>query len=227
MSKPNYLQHEDQYRFLRENAHSGWGGESLEQRMLGWKTTADALMASSHFPKCGAQILELGSGAGDSLIPFAEAGYRVTGIEISPTAVNWAQEKFKERKLSGNFVLGNIPDGLPFGGSTFDAVLDAACLHCLIGNDLNRTLVQVSKVLKPSGFFLVSHMVNDPRELSPGMVFNSETRVQEKDGVPYRSMPTLTGLNELLRLAGFEIIHQEIRQNSWWDHAEIWCRRLA
>jgi hypothetical protein len=25
--------------------------------------------------------------------------------------------------------------------------------------------------------------------------------------------------------AGFKIIQTQVRENSWWDHAEIWCKK--
>lgn len=195
-------------------------------RMKGWQSTIDNLLQSDAFPKnSNAKVLELGSGAGDSLLPLAEKGYQVTGIEISPTAVSWAREKFDVKGLNGNFVEGNIAKPLPFFNEYFDAILDAACLHCIIGFDRDKVLNEVRRVLKPGGFLLISHMVNDPHELSAEFSFNSTKRVQERGGIPYRSMPTYEYLADELMSNGFKIIKTSIRQNPWWDHAEFWCSK--
>ncbi len=223
MFKSDYFQHDAQYKYLRERGLKGWGGEHLERRMLDWNATINRLLACEVFPKKNASILEIGSGAGDSLLPLAKYGHDVTGIEISPTAVTWAKEKFKEQKLTGSFIIGDLAKGLPFADSLFDVVLDAACLHCLINEDRKKTLREVQRVLKPNGFFLVSHMVNDPKEMEAGLVFNTKDRTQERDGVVYRSMPTYDQLIEDVTHAGFEIIHVSLRENPWWDHAELWC----
>jgi SAM-dependent methyltransferase len=144
---PDYEQHDAQYRWLREMGCSGWGGKSFPQRMAGWQATVDALLGSSLFPSHG-DVLELGSGAGDSLMPFAEAGYRVTGIEISRAAVAWAEEKFATRGLAASLHVGNIAHGLPFAAASFDVVIDAACLHCIIGEDRARVFAAAHRVLR-------------------------------------------------------------------------------
>lgn len=208
---------------LRENGFGGWGGKSLEKRMQGYRSTIRLLLNSDFFPKKGAQILELGSGAGDSLIPLAKKEYMVTGIEISLSGVQWAKEKFEKLGLNARFIHGNIAEAFPFDDDVFDAVLDAACLHCIIGCDRNKALKESFRVLKKGGFFLVSHMVNDPRELNAETVFNPINRVQEFKGFSYRTMPTFLQLCDEIRLAGFDIVKKIVRQNSWWDHAEIWC----
>ena len=43
--------------------------------------------------RCGSPILELGCGTGRVLIPLAEAGYSITGIEIAPSMIELARGK--------------------------------------------------------------------------------------------------------------------------------------
>ncbi len=223
MKKPDYTQHDSQYIQLRKNGFTGWGGETFDRRMLGWEKTLENLFSSDLFPNVGTKVLEIGSGAGDTLIPFAEKGYLVSGIEISPAAVQWAKEKFTQKKLSAQVVQGNIAESFPFSDFEFSAVIDGACLHCLISTDRKLALSEIYRVLSPNGFFLVSHMINDPRELDSELTFNSSTRTQNKNGIPYRSMPTYEQLINELSDAGFSVVHESIRANPWWDHAEIWC----
>jgi ubiquinone/menaquinone biosynthesis C-methylase UbiE len=224
LAPSDYHQHEYLYQKLRADGFHGWGGETLEKRMAGWKLTAENLLQSPFFPPIESNLLEIGSGAGDSLIPFALAGYQVTGLEISTTAVAWAKEKFAEKNLTARFIQGNVAEALPFEDSSFDAALDAACLHCIIGLDRDKVLQEIRRVFRPGGFFLVNHMVNDPRQIPNGSQYSSSSRCLEKSGVPYRSLPSFDQLCLELKNAGFDILKSEIRSNPWWDHAEIWCR---
>lgn len=72
--------------------------------------------------QCGSPILELGCGTGRVVIPLAEAGYSVTGVEIAPGMLERAREKvtragidervtlvegdIRSLALSGHFQLG-------------------------------------------------------------------------------------------------------------------------
>ncbi|MEW6057998.1 MAG: class I SAM-dependent methyltransferase [Bdellovibrionota bacterium] len=223
MLQPNYDQFDAQYRSLRKDGFHGWGGANFERRMRDWEMTLDSFMRAESFPKKGSKILELGSGAGDGLIALAEKGYQVTGIEISSTAVEWAQEKLLLKQLASKVVHGNIAKPLPFADASFDAVLDANCLHCLTGTDRANALNEVQRVLRRDGFLLVSHMVNDPRELPVDVIFDPELRVQKRGSVLYRSMPTYGRLVEEVGATGFDAIKQSLHRNPWWDHAELWC----
>ncbi len=42
---------------------------------------------------CGGEVLELGCGSGRILIPIAEAGIKITGLDVSPAMLNIAQKK--------------------------------------------------------------------------------------------------------------------------------------
>jgi ubiquinone/menaquinone biosynthesis C-methylase UbiE len=223
MTTSKYLQHEDQYRQLLNNGFQGWGGEKFDERIKNWKSTVESLLGCESFPAATSRVLELGSGTGDGLIPFVEKGYEVSGVEISPTAVNWANEKFARLGLNSKFVEGNIAEKIPFADASFDVVLDGACLHCILDEDRKVVFQEIKRVLKPGGFLLVSHMVNDPRELGPGLSFNQILRTQERMGEAYRFMPKEEQLLGELNGFGFKVIQKTIRRNTWWDHAELWC----
>lgn len=64
-----------------------------KQKMWGEEAAPAARFASEHFKKNGIKtVLIPGIGYGRNAVPFLEVGMKVTGIEISETAVNLAKE---------------------------------------------------------------------------------------------------------------------------------------
>ena len=49
--------------------------------------------------RCGPPIIEFGCGTGRLLIPLAEAGYQVTGVEVAPSMLALAEEKVEAAGL--------------------------------------------------------------------------------------------------------------------------------
>ena len=58
--------------------------------------------------KQGLQVLEIGCGEGGNLVPFAEKGCFVTGIDNSEIRISQAISFFKERNLNGSFICENF-----------------------------------------------------------------------------------------------------------------------
>lgn len=221
----NYQIHEKMYQDLRSSGASGWGGKSFEERMSSWSKTIQELGANPLFPKAPAKVLELGSGAGDVSLQFAEIGYRVTGLEISDTAVSWANEKAISKKISANFIQGNVCDLSRFEDNSFDAIVDGNCFHCIIGKDRMTLLNEVRRVLIPDGIFYVSTMIGDPKDKT--ITFDQATRCQLQNGIPYRYMGTQIQLLDEITTAGFQIEQFATTQNSWWDHLNCLARKIC
>ena len=53
----------------------------------------DLPLLEAYAQRTGSPLLELGCGTGRLLIPLAQAGYRVTGVEISPEMLRIARAK--------------------------------------------------------------------------------------------------------------------------------------
>ena len=72
------------------------------------------------------RVLLIGSGTGRDLIPFAEMGCRVTGIEPVPKAVEVAKRALAERQLEATVIVGFVED-VPLDGE-FDVIMFS--YHC-------------------------------------------------------------------------------------------------
>ena len=69
----------------------------------------------------GRDVLEVGCGAGTDLVRFARGGARVTGVDLSASAIELARQNFAQQGLTADL---HEADGerLPFADGTFDLV---------------------------------------------------------------------------------------------------------
>lgn len=205
--KTDYAGHDRLYQKKRAEGKPGWDDGEQWGR---WKAEIEGLMADPGFPKTGS-VLELGSGAGDVALLFAERGYRASGIEISPTAVEWAREKAIDRKLSADFVLGEVTNLRRWEDETFDIVIDAHCLHCIIGEDRRKVLSETYRVLKAGGLFYVNTMCGEPDEPEVAKDFDPESRCLVVDGVARRYFGRAEDILSEIKDSGFRIERHESR----------------
>lgn len=97
-------------------------------------------------------ILELGSGTGNNLWFAAREGFRVSGIDISKTAVDFARKRFADEGLTGDFRIGDFSK-LPFPDQSFDLVFDRGSLSMTNRQGTIDCVNEVRRVIKPNGLF--------------------------------------------------------------------------
>ena len=114
----------------------------------------------------GQRVLVLGCGTGPDACHFAEAGMRVTGIDISRTAIALAKQQAVDRGLDITWIVGDACD-LSCAGR-FDAVLDAHMLHCLaLAADRTALIRSVASTLVVGGRFIIATMIADAATTFP------------------------------------------------------------
>jgi SAM-dependent methyltransferase len=114
----------------------------------------------------GQRVLVLGCGTGPEACHFAEAGMRVTGIDISPTAIDLAKRQAADRGLDVIWMVGDACD--LSHANCFDAVLDAHMLHCLaLLPDRTALIRAVAGTLVPGGRFIIATMIADESTTFP------------------------------------------------------------
>lgn len=119
------------------------------------------------------RILDLGCGSGRHWIHFAREGFKVVGMDFSPTALRLAQE-WSERELHEPLlVLADMRMPLPFKPSSFDGVFSTQVIHHACLNEVRGTIKEIFRVLGRGGaaFVTVSGKVDDDRlhkEIEPG-----------------------------------------------------------
>jgi SAM-dependent methyltransferase len=82
--------------------------------------------------KSGAQLLDVGCGAGQLALIAARAGARVTGCDIAPNWLAQARRSAAAEDLTIVFEEGDA-EGLPYGNASFDAVASVNGTESSIG----------------------------------------------------------------------------------------------
>lgn len=172
--------------------------------------------------------LDLGCGTGALSCYLAERGFEVTGIDIAPTAIDFARRMAVIRGLTIRFDVmdvcrADLPD-VPF-----DFVIDSHLLHCIVFPEQRRRLLtKIHKALKPGGQFWLETMLL-PEGQSPDPAWHLDERGVvwhrhngqvccaenvERDGAWWTPMRMIVRsasfLLDELASAGFEVIESEV-----------------
>lgn len=99
-------------------------------------------------------VLDLGCGAGNNTWFFMDSGFDVCGIDISPTAVQFARDRLRLLGFEDPDLRVGSATQLPWEDARFDFVVDRSTLCQLVIDDVDRTTREVDRVLKPGGRFL-------------------------------------------------------------------------
>jgi SAM-dependent methyltransferase len=100
--------------------------------------------------------LDVGCGTGDTSIYLAQHGWRVTGIDFVPKAVDKARAKAEAAKVTVAFKQANATllstEGV---GSGFDLIVDNGCLHGMSAEDRDAYVREVTAVAAPDARLLL------------------------------------------------------------------------
>jgi len=99
----------------------------------------------------GKKVLEIGCGTGIDLIRFARGGARVTGVDLSQTAIELAKKYFAYKNLKADLKIMNGED-LKFPDNSFDMIYAHGVLQYTA--DARKMVAEAFRVLKPDGTFI-------------------------------------------------------------------------
>ncbi|MDQ3823383.1 MAG: class I SAM-dependent methyltransferase [Actinomycetota bacterium] len=169
-------------------------------RPPGGKATVRFWIQNAHLSPAS-DVLEIGSNTGFTSLELARScGCRVTGIDISPAAVEVARgELAADVPAVRERVRFEVADALeiPAEGDAFDAVVCGGALSFV--RDRERALVEIGRVLRPWGFVCVSPLAYHSQP--------PEALLDDLEGVLGFRVPVFTSADwlELFRGAGFEV----------------------
>jgi 2-polyprenyl-3-methyl-5-hydroxy-6-metoxy-1,4-benzoquinol methylase len=100
------------------------------------------------------KTLDMGCGAGSDAIYLAKQGFDVTGIDISPTAIQLAREKAAQEDVRCYFLAADVLGELNEIQGPFDFIYDWQLLHHILPEDRKKYAGNVSKLLRSDGRYL-------------------------------------------------------------------------
>lgn len=131
-----------------------WRGGDIPPRFRSFAPPNDAVVEWADTLPPGGYILDVGCGVGRHVVYLGERGFRVAGVDISPSGVRLAEEACAARKIVFDGRVTNMTT-LPWPDMTFDAALSTSTIHHQLRADVVKTLLEVRRILKPGGLFLV------------------------------------------------------------------------
>ena len=102
-------------------------------------------------PQPGWRVLDVGCGTGVGLVPYAEAGCAVAGVDISAAMLEQAAKRLGDRaelQLTDG-------SGLPFDDNEFDLVTTSMVLHEVPSDARESFIDEMARVTKPEGKVLI------------------------------------------------------------------------
>lgn len=217
---------EPRYLEMLEAERAGWWkSENFDT----WKNLYISEYARGHdvqatlrryvgFQAEGARILDVGCGDAGVPIAFAEHGAHAAGIEPSAGSVERGRVRAQEHGVDVDLRHGSA-ETLPFQDAAFDLViLDNVLEHV---EDMQRTLDEVHRVLKPDGLlymvtpkpFAVYSLWCDPHYELAGLVllprrvqvwYFERIRGGGRGTYDVGTIPTRWRIRRMLRKTGFE-----------------------
>ena len=117
-------------------------------------------------------ILDIGCGTGENSLFFAEKGYKVTGIDFSPKAIQIAKQKATERGLKVEFFVYDALNLISLK-RTFDTAIDCGLFHTFSDPGRETYIKNKATVLKKNSKFFVlcfsdkgQNLFGGPRRIS-------------------------------------------------------------
>ena len=108
------------------------------------------LEALSHRLKPNAEILDLCCGSGEAAAPWIDAGYAVTGLDISPRALDLATQRHPlMQQVEG------LAEEPPLKDQSFDAIQLSVALHEFPRAEREQVLTSALRLLKTGGWLVV------------------------------------------------------------------------
>jgi SAM-dependent methyltransferase len=146
-----------------------WEDSFDEQIARGAYNTApvEALIRSVAYwlrdqPKRPMHFLEMGCGAGPTLVWLAQKGITVSGIDIATNALDLARQNLSRQGYGdriGQLVEGSVVK-TPFPDASFDGIIESCVFQHIPKAERIQTFREVARILKPGGIF-VGHMLAD------------------------------------------------------------------
>ena len=147
-----------------------------------------------------AAVLDLCCGSGEAAAPWLEAGYRVTGLDISPRALALAAQRHPAMtRVEG------LAEDPPLADASFAAIQLSVALHEFPRSDREAVLRSCLRLLQPGGWLVVVDLhpagpwLQLPQQLFCALFETDTATAMLEDDLPAQ-----------LKQLGFSAVNQEL-----------------
>ena len=180
----------------------------------------DRVLPTIGFKSNRPAAIEIGCGTGACCF-LAQRNFDVTGLDVSPKAIELARRFAAERGLRPNYEVADVCRRAA-RPSTFDLVIDGHCLECIaLDDDRQAVFAAVRRMLREDGYYIVGTTVWNPRRDYAGSYvdergivflpvanapdFDDAVKIGDSWYLPNRRHLTPDRLRDELIAAGFSI----------------------
>lgn len=100
------------------------------------------------------RAIDIGCGTGTNVVTLASAGWRVTGVDFAPRAIQLARQKVRQAGLRAELLVRDATTLQGIDGP-FDFALDLGCFHGIPRDGQIKYLEQLQRILARDGFWLM------------------------------------------------------------------------
>jgi SAM-dependent methyltransferase len=100
------------------------------------------------------RAIDIGCGTGTNVVTLASAGWRVTGVDFAPRAIQLARQKVRRAGLRAELLVRDATTLQGIDGP-FDFALDLGCFHGIPRDGQIKYLEQLQRILARDGFWLM------------------------------------------------------------------------
>ncbi len=138
-------------------------------------------------------LLDVGCGSGQSALPAAHHGHRVTGIDIAENLIEHARKRALFEGLDARFDVGDAED-LPYPDNRFDVAI--SMIGAMFAPQPDKVVAELARVIRPGGrlymanwtprgmpaqmFQCIARHVPPPAGFIPPVLWGDEDTVYER-----------------------------------------------
>lgn len=152
-------------------------------------------------PQPGEEILDLGCGTGELTLQLQQTGARVTGLDLSPTMLATARQRFLEAGVSIPCIEGDVRTLDVDRG--FDAVFSNAVLHWV--PEARKAAESIHRALRPGGRFVVELGGKDNNQRMVQALYQSMHEILDAPPTFPWYFPSPDEYRNVLENAGFRV----------------------
>lgn len=151
-------------------------------------------------------ILELGCGAGNNLWFAAREGFKVTGIDWSKSAIEYAKNRFIKEGLTGNFIVGEFDKAKELENK-YDLIINREAMAYIPMFKTKEIIQSLKKILKNNGMIYFASYSDRDSACASGEYDENYMTVNMKRGVSGTTETYYYGRRDIFDIfEGYKII---------------------